>query len=289
MVIEPVVLPQVELSPISRTYNTASPISTPTHQLQLQITNHYKYIQSSNSNVASTIQVLPITTTSSFELPSPTHSDPLSISTTPEVPSLVSPHDPPYDADLYYPQRGSIRPRGTSLFGRDVFDEYVGNRYHRFRPTESQQNNDVVMNNMHPFQRDDYGIAPKTFLESIASWFKSRPAVPDLEMQQQEEEEEEEKSESLANTVVIPREEDTSPQPVYTPRGIPINEFVLNYSKPADDSNLGEETDRRTAIVNLFDEEVRDLVDGVDNFLTSCFDGIWTFLNDSIDYCSDLC
>lgn len=291
MVIEPSVPSHVELSPITRTYNTTSPISSPTHRFQLQLTSHYKYIQSSETNAASTIQVLPITTSSSFEIPSPTQSDPLSVSVTPEVPSLVSPHDPPYDADLYYPQRGSIKPRVTSLFGRDMFDEYVGNRYDRFRPTESQQNNDVVMNNMHPFQRDDYGLEPKTFLESIAAWFKSKSVVSDLEMQQRNDDDDDEdvKSESLHNTVVIDQEDNTSPHPVYTPRGIPINEFVLNYSKPVDDSNLGEETERRTAIVNLFDEEVRDLVDGLDNFLTSCFDGIWTFFNDSITNFSNLC
>ncbi|KAI5967303.1 hypothetical protein CANMA_003123 [Candida margitis] len=289
MLIEPVHHPHEEPPLPNRTYNTTSPISSPTHQLQVHIANHYKYIQSSSTNIASTIQVLPITTSSSFEIPSPTHSDPLSTSLTPEVPSLVSPHDPPYDADLYCPQRASIRPRGTtSLFGRDIFDEYVGHRYDRFRPTESQQNNDVIMNNMHPFQRDDYGVVPKSFLESVASWFKPRPVVHDLEMQQQREEEEE-KSESLPNTVIITREAgESSPHPVYTPRGIPINEFVLNYSKPVDDSNLGEETERRAAIVNSFDEEVRDLVDGSDNFLTSCFDGIWTFFNDSFDYCLNL-
>lgn len=165
----------------------------------------------------------------------------------------------------------------------------MGSRYDRFRPTESQQNNDVVMNNLHPFQRDDYGREPKLFFESVAAWFKSKSnVVQDLEMQQQQQEEEE-KSESLVNTLIINRENSASPHPVYTPRGIPINEFVLNYSKPVDDSNLGEETERRTAIVNLFDEEVRDLVDGLDNFLTSCFDGIWTFGNDSVDYCTNMC
>ncbi|KAG5418149.1 hypothetical protein I9W82_004478 [Candida metapsilosis] len=301
VIIEPLP-PQVELSPVPRAYHTTTPISSPTHQLQLQITNHYKYLQSTSNNTTSdhapshnnrTIQVLPITsntTSSSFEIPSPTQSDPSSISLTPEVPSLVSPHDPPYDADLYYPQRSITRPRGAScLFSRDLFDDYVGSRYDRFRPTESQQNNDVVMNNLHPFQRDDYGREPKSFFESVAAWFKSKPSVvQDLEMQQQQQEEEE-KSESLGNTLIINRENSASPHPVYTPRGIPINEFVLNYSKPVDDSNLGEETERRTAIVNSFDEEVRDLVDGSDNFLTSCFDGIWTFGNDSVDYCTNMC
>ncbi|KAI5959491.1 uncharacterized protein KGF55_005319 [Candida pseudojiufengensis] len=270
------------------------------HQLN-HISKHYKYIQTpptSQVKQASTIQVLPLlsstTTTaaiveesSSFDVESPT-SDPL----TPLSPrDFISPHDPPYEADLYFPPPNRMKKAINILGTSDIFTEYVEDRYSRFRPNISQHNNDMIMNNLHPFQKENYGIEQKSFLQNLGSWFKSSkktktiPTTIDLERQdegreetQEEEEENQENKSNSFRTIIINQEPEQTPQPIYTPRGIPINEYILNYNKIPDNSNLGEEIERREAIINSFDDDIRDLIDGVDNFLTSCLDGIWMFL-----------
>ncbi|KAI5953155.1 hypothetical protein KGF54_002526 [Candida jiufengensis] len=273
-------------------------LSSPIHhhlkkQQQLNhISKHYKYIQTpplTQLKQASTIQVLPlIASSSSFDIDSPT-SDPL----TPISPrDFISPHDPPFQADLYFPPP-KIR-RSISILGgsSDIFTDYVEDRYSRFRPNVSQHNNDVIMNNLHPFQKDNYGLEQKNFLQNLNSWFKSKPVIAkpiDLERQDPIQTggiSNSNKSDSF-RTIIINQEPEPTPQPIYTPKGIPINEYALNYDKLPDNSNLGEEIERRAAIVNSFDDDIRDLIDGVDNFLTSCFDGIWFFFSEIWQSCTE--
>ncbi|KAI3402543.2 hypothetical protein KGF56_004635 [Candida oxycetoniae] len=272
---------------------------------QTHITNHYKFIQTAPIAYTSpaTVQVLPLTS-SSFDIPTPTQSEPLTTPISPspqDLSSLLSPHEPPHEVDLYFPQRQQkLRQqmsRNTGAFfsgnagggcSSDVFTEYVENRFARFRPTESQHNNDVVMNNLHPFQRDDYGVEQKSIFENITTWFKKKPIVAtDLETQSQSPPTTDKSASCTAGFLQRGEEMGNTAEPVYTPRGIPINEYPLNFIKQQDNSNLGEENERRTAIINSFDEEVRDLVDGVDNFLTSCFDGVWTFTSGLCSTCLD--
>ncbi|CAK9437828.1 uncharacterized protein LODBEIA_P22060 [Lodderomyces beijingensis] len=299
---------------------------------QLHITNHYKFLQTQAK--PATIQVLPkttpTTTTSSFEIP--TQSEPVTSPITCSSPwsdqnLSFSPHEPPYIPDSPPPpqphppihnythhahhaqnqnqnqhlQPSRLRYARTS----DVFTDYVEHRYARFRPAQSQHNNEMVMANQHPFQAEEYGARQRTIYESIASWFANlaKPPQRDIEMghaqapQTDDEEGEEEKSPSCAATFTHRDINGSNPgsgtgspavEPVYTPRGIPINEYPLNFHKSSQAmDNMGEENERRTAIVNSFDEEVRDLVDGTDNFLTSCIDGIWVFASGVYSTCID--
>ena len=56
---------------------------------------------------------------------------------------------------------------------------------------------------------------------------------------------------------------DATPQPIYTPRGIPINEFQLNFNNKENQDSIVRRNDE---IINSFDDEVRDLLNGADNF-----------------------
>ena len=231
---------------------------------------------------------------------------------------ITSPHEPIYvvtDEDVLFPRRHhrrhplpllpnnelqlqhirnrveSSRPRGN-----DTFTQFVENRYARFRPSASQHNNEAIMNSMHPYQQDDYGKEKKTALENITnnitSWFKkslvespqiskqplnsdfAAPLAPDLEQN------------SITRNFLTTGSPSCPPtvphtqnaENVCTPRGIPINEYFLNYEKlPLEHTNLVEEIDTRREIINSFDDNVRDLVDGSENFLASCIHGVWNF------------
>ena len=50
---------------------------------------------------------------------------------------------------------------------------------------------------------------------------------------------------------------------IYTPRGIPINEFQLNFNNKENQDSIVRRNDE---IINSFDDEVRDLINGADNF-----------------------
>ncbi|KAG7661558.1 uncharacterized protein J8A68_004927 [[Candida] subhashii] len=250
--------------------------------------------------------------------------------------SILSPHQPPFDPLIHpsdHPHRLSKRElnarRHSSLSQTgqlenrlfphyDQFSEFMEERYIRYRPSESQHNNEAILSGKHPFQQDDYG-RPKSstsFVRSFTGWFKNlnKPESisgsqnqsqairmpPDLENQLSEGINRSQldfirnlkpnSSRSIINpspihnsgisgvvaSQVISQEPSLStPVPLYTPKAIPIIEYPLNFEKGGGVGE-NEDSERRNAIINSLDDDVRDLIDGVDNFLTSCFEGIWS-------------
>lgn len=248
--------------------------------------------------------------------------------------SIISPHYPPYEPDLYYPSRNQRqlnlnhhnhqqqqhqRPQRqsslTSGFNRcDAFYDFAEDRYSRFRPLDSQHNNNAILSGLHPFQQENYGLPKKTFLQSVSNWFKFKIPESEIIIERNGEYIQNSNKSTDTNTIItgtgtgtgtanvsgsggggadddaaaaaaevsINQNEpyETTPQPIYTPRGIPINEFQLNFNKENQDSVVR----RNDEIINSFDDEVRDLINGADNFLTSCFQGCWDIgklINDS--------
>lgn len=77
----------------------------------------------------------------------------------------------------------------------------------------------------------------------------------------------------LQSNLVINHE----PSPVEilnTPKALPFNGFELNFEKREDGSNTRVDRDS-DEIINTMDEDVRDLLNGFDNFLSECFSSIW--------------
>lgn len=199
---------------------------------------------------------------------------------------------------------------GESRLFHDQFLVYVEDRYVRYRPLESQHNNDMVLGGTHPFQQENYG-RPKSSssgIWSITSWFRrsggggggsrdentvvgnsSNGGIglgPDLERQELDVNRSQldlvkklnlkpNSSRSIIPSPMPPTimqdQGVMTPIPVYTPKAIPVVEYPLNFEKPEN-----ENLTRRNEIENSLDEEVRNLIDGRDNFLTSCFEGIWS-------------
>ncbi|CAI5758369.1 unnamed protein product [Candida verbasci] len=196
--------------------------------------------------------------------------------------SFTSPHNPPYEPDLYYPPPPKARIR-SSIFGENNYstsiDEFMSNRYNRFRPSNSQHNPDLALDNRHPYQQENYGIESKksNWYESFKTYFKKQPKdqpqIDDIEQQEVP---------KSSYTDIIIREPESTPQPIYTPRGIPINEYPLNYTKtsPTVNQNL-------TIVNEELSDELRDLIDGIDNFLISCFQIIWDYIKSVTNWCAD--
>lgn len=269
-------------------------------------------------------RIVPTSTTSyaSFEITSG------SISQSPYYSSLfLSPHNPPYEPDSLSSPRHSnsnsnsqsrnhnhnhnhnrcpqINTAGESLMTRGRgrgggFDGIVEERYSRFRPLDSQHNNEIIMIGLHPFQQENYGISKKNIFDSLTNWFKwkssssspssdppplnsSNPIINDQEDKSSDD------NDNDNDTIIISQEHnDFTPQPVYTPRGIPINEFPLNFNKEQNEEN--NLTRRRNEdIINSFDDDVRDLVNGVDNFLISCLENCWNLIKSTSESCITLC
>ncbi|RCK54633.1 hypothetical protein Cantr_04781 [Candida viswanathii] len=235
----------------------------------------------------------PTSTTSyaSFEITSG------SISQSPYYSSvLLSPHNPPYEPDLYSPHRHHHPPPPQQL-ALGGFNSFVEDRYSRFRPLDSQHNNDGVMSGMHPFQQENYGMPKKNILVAFSNWFKPRRTprltvvgAPVGDGEGDGEGEGEGEKSSSEDTIVISQEpNDNTPQPVYTPRGIPINEFPLNFNKENTEENSARRGGHNEDIIDSFDDDVRDLINGVDNFLISCLGGAWDLAKSTSDYCMTLC
>lgn len=285
-------------------------------------------------------RIVPTSTTSyaSFEITSG------SISQSPYYSSLfLSPHNPPYEPDSlsssprqsqsqsqsnlqsnrnrnsnYNHNRcpqintagGSLMTRGGGGgIRREGFDGIVEERYSRFRPLDSQHNNEIIMIGLHPFQQENYGISKKNIFDSLTNWFKwkssssstSSEIPPPLISSNQIINHQEDKSSDDDNnnhgndndndneTIIITQEHnDFTPQPVYTPRGIPINEFPLNFNKEQNEENNLTRC-RNEDIINSFDDDVRDLINGVDNFLISCLENCWNLIKSTSESCITLC
>ncbi|EMG49856.1 hypothetical protein G210_5300 [Candida maltosa Xu316] len=248
------------------------PITSPVFQSEPKELQTFKY-----SQTAPIINCLassnPLRSTSSIDITSG------SVSQSPYYSSLASPHHPPFVPDLYYPRRQQLRQRSHGTLDGGGLSGFIENRYSRFRPSDSHHNNEVVLSGMHPFQSDSFGVPKKTFFESMSNWFKPKDKVvaPSEDIAS---------NKSSSETILISHEPDnTTPQPVYTPRGIPINEFPLNFNKDQNEEMLRRNED----IINSLDGDVRDLIDGVDNFLSDCIGGCWDITNSATDYCIEFC
>ncbi|EGW31272.1 uncharacterized protein SPAPADRAFT_67348 [Spathaspora passalidarum NRRL Y-27907] len=218
--------------------------------------------------------------------------------------SILSPHQPPYEP-INHPSGSSdpaMRARLDRLEQRrsmfphvDMFVEYTEERYRRFRPSDSQHNNEAIITGNHPYQSDKYesGTKPESsFFYRFTSWRKKpeqqQHQTPDLENQispvlegssTQPHVKHLNLKPNTSRSIIIPSpstittEPGLTSAPVYTPKAIPINEYPLNFEKLPGDDDL-----RRTQIINSLDDEVRDLIDGVDNFIVECFAGIWSVM-----------
>lgn len=289
-----------------------------------------KYIQTAPINFPTSPTSIPInndnlinnptstTSFASFEITSG------SISQSPYYSSLfLSPHNPPFEPDLCSPRNPQQLPPAPpsshpqqqyhhNSLSMGGFNSLMEDRYSRFRPLDSQHNNENIMIGLHPFQQENYGIPKKKLFNSMTNWFKRKSSSStspstnlilsnnnnnNLQIVNEEEEEEEEgegdgeKSSSIENTIIISNEpNDITPQPVYTPRGIPINEFPLNFNKEQNnENNLIRNRNRNDDIIDSFDDEVRDLINGVDNFLINCLENVWNLTKSTSDYCLSLC
>lgn len=65
----------------------------------------------------------------------------------------------------------------------------------------------------------------------------------------------------------------------YTPRAIPLSDFILTFEKPAQGHTV-----REHEILEGLDEDVQDLINGVDNFIMSFLCGAWDIMS-SISCC----
>lgn len=72
--------------------------------------------------------------------------------------------------------------------------------------------------------------------------------------------------------------------PSYTPKALPFNEFDLNFETKGCISGHKVEQDSN-AIVDSMDEDVRDLLDGSDNFLFDCFRSLWYVCSSTRNAC----
>ncbi|RLV93795.1 hypothetical protein JA1_002205 [Spathaspora sp. JA1] len=213
--------------------------------------------------------------------------------------SILSPHQPPYEPSNNPPTsadnmraRMERQQRRMGFPHADMFVEYTEERYRRFRPSDSQQNNEAVISGTHPYQSDKYDNNQENksgFLHMFTSWRKKTPEQQPLDLEPGLEgsssttpthfniikhlKPNTSRSIILPSPATITQEPGLIPTPVYTPKAIPINEFPLNFEKQP-----GEDDIRRNQIINSLDDEVRDLIDGVDNFIVECFQGIWTVL-----------
>lgn len=303
------------------------PLTSPARPMQYENTKHHQQQQQPSPKLIQTLGPINLLSPTNIQLPniSPSSFE-ITLQSTSQSPfhsSIISPHYPPYEADLYYPlrnprqqqhsqqQRQTLlqrpqRQRQSSLTSgfnrRDAFYEFAEDRYNRFRPLDSQHNNNAILSGLHPFQQDNYGLPKKTFLQSVSNWFKlKKPESQIIEnnglIQNSSNKSTDTNTNTNTNTietgtgigtgttisgsggddggeVSINQNEpyDTTPQPIYTPRGIPINEFQLNFNNKENQDSIVRRNDE---IINSFDDEVRDLINGADNFLTSCFQGCW--------------
>ena len=157
------------------------PLTSPARPMQYENTKHHQQQQQPSPKLIQTLGPMNLLSPTNIQLPniSPSSFE-ITLQSTSQSPfhsSIISPHYPPYEADLYYPlrnprqqqhsqqQRQTLlqrpqRQRQSSLTSgfnrRDAFYEFAEDRYNRFRPLDSQHNNNAILSGLHPFQQDNY-------------------------------------------------------------------------------------------------------------------------------------
>lgn len=219
------------------------------------------------------------------------------------------PHSPPFDqstSTLNNPNVRTLRERvinnnsyqyrnNLNFTASANLQHFMEERLARWRPSESHQSVDASMNGTHPYQTREIAGHSVPIMTKLRNWWTGEPS------QQQDESDISIRNESqiielpedyirslnLSNILqrahphssdsfVVTRtralpllELDPIANVEYTPRAIPFNNFDLNFEKspPLID----------TTRIHLEEgnEEVYDLIGGMDNFLVSCLNSAW--------------
>ncbi|CUM64365.1 uncharacterized protein PRCAT00001967001 [Priceomyces carsonii] len=311
---------------------------------------------------------LPYSCTSSEALSSDFELQPLAYDIVEESSSRQSPlaaelmnglnaHKPPYDplfADN--PVAGSSIRQGVILQQSsrflpmiDYFQEFMEERLIRWRPSESQFDNEASMNGRHPFQQltdiPSKSDSSKRIFTSLRNWFISEKALTndlennisgikgssgpnccaDLSSSRSFSKQTAKNSKKVPkygdfaaylnnfnlkpnssnsmlsvahpspalshnaspdNVAITLTEEPAMIQELqYTPRALPLKDFELNYERKNMEQSSERQDQNGNEIINSMDEEIRDLIDGVDNFLSDCISNIWTCLQETSRCC----
>ncbi|CAH6719309.1 hypothetical protein CLIB1444_02S05556 [[Candida] jaroonii] len=198
-----------------------------------------------------------------------------------------------------------------SFTSGDAYQDYLEDRLVSWRPSESQHNTNIILNGKHPYNAETFGQPPRTNSGLFSfNWFSTKNNN-DIEKQlNHQSPQEPRKSNSTAfytasefsspnqeirnllktvqfqpnsSNSFLPRTKtlrsnaaihnttagESPTELAYTPYAIPLSEFELNYNR----RSRGEEVDIN-AHYDLLGDEMLGIVNGSENFITSCFQGL---------------
>ncbi|KAK6460728.1 hypothetical protein DFJ63DRAFT_315389 [Scheffersomyces coipomensis] len=108
---------------------------------------------------------------------------------------IQSPHEPPFPVPPIHPKQGPVRQKvinqnNTRLFApTDHFQEYIEERLIRWKPSDSQHNNESTIIGNHPFQSLEYDKVgkknnkPFKLFSTLGSWFNPIEELETMESQ----------------------------------------------------------------------------------------------------------
>ncbi|ABN64406.2 predicted protein [Scheffersomyces stipitis CBS 6054] len=250
--------------------------------------------------------------------------------------SIISPHEPPYEP-ITLAQEISIRKEVASrqhnlLPTGDYLQEYMEDRLVRWRPSDSQHNNELSINGNHVYQQDVslQRAQSRGMFSNFGTWFsrmyKETPPPPTEQPAPNTEETSSlqqspvelrlvqrsadipdyrdilsnvqfkpnssisclpktttKMRDNHSHITIVVNEPTAAEIPLYTPNGMPLKQYLLDFEK--EDSH-NESRGDSNAIFNSLDQEVRELISGVDNFILDFFSQSWQCITNVVSGCS---